>query len=229
MDNKGLKIIETKDGSHTLYDPVLNETYHSRHGALTESKYVFIEKGLEFALDTLSPKELKILEVGFGTGLNCLLTALYIYDKNIMVNYNCLDPYPVDSGTIKKLNYPFILSDYHQDVQKLFLSLHEDNWNSEISCSPNFRFTKYKVKIEGFSFLEFYFDLVYYDAFAPSKQSEIWNQSNLEKIYHMMREGGILVTYCAQGKFKRDLISTGFELETIEGPPGKKEMVRAIR
>jgi tRNA U34 5-methylaminomethyl-2-thiouridine-forming methyltransferase MnmC len=208
------------DGSHTLYLPDLDETYHSRHGAIPESQYVFIQKGWQ-QLTQANP--IHVLEIGMGTGLNALLTRLEAEKDQRQTIYHTLEPYPIDNQLVEALNYCAILG-----VEKAKLSqIHENPWGETTALSPFFELRKEQTTLENSLLPQAYFDVIYFDAFAPNKQSEVWQQANLARCYDALREGGCLVTYCAQGEFKRNLKAVGFEIEKLAGPPYKREMVRA--
>ncbi|MCH7515169.1 MAG: tRNA (5-methylaminomethyl-2-thiouridine)(34)-methyltransferase MnmD [Bacteroidetes bacterium] len=227
MDSNELQLIITDDGSHTLYVPSLQETYHSKFGAIQESRHIFINEGLGYWLnrDQRKTKTLCVLEVGFGTGLNALLSAIYMRDHpEICLRYHALEPKPLSGEITKKLNYCRIL---HSGDQ-LWDRIHECKWGSEARISNNFRLFKDPTMVADFKNPYAYsYDLVFFDAFAPCKQPELWNPSVFEKIRDSMAKGGYLVTYCARGQFKRDLKSLGFNVQTLPGPSGKLEMVRA--
>ena len=221
-----IRIIETGDGSQSLYNSMLRETYHSTHGALTESRHVFIQMGLE-NLREKGDEDIRILEVGLGTGLNALLSIKYARDHSgISIDYHTLEPYPLDTEIVSQLSYPDMLA--YEEAKSDFAMIHSSSWGSEQRVITNFSFTKYKEKIEHFS-PDQQFELVFFDAFAPSKQSEVWELGVLKNVVEHMAEGGVLVTYSAKGQFKRDLASLGLVVETLDGPPGKKEMVRATK
>ncbi|GAB4338921.1 MAG: tRNA (5-methylaminomethyl-2-thiouridine)(34)-methyltransferase MnmD [Flammeovirgaceae bacterium] len=225
-----MKHIITADGSSSLYHEALNETYHSKHGAMAESKYVFIQNGLEEVFK--SKDEVKLLEVGFGTGLNAFLSieiALKFPQKKI---YYCgLEPYPIpvsflQQGNEHSLNYT---QNYEEKLQKMFFQIHDCEWNKEVWITHNFQFLKLKTKLEDVCLQTDFYDLVYFDAFAPNKQPEMWSKSQFEKLYLSLKTGGFLVTYCAQGEFKRTLKSVGFEVKALQGPKGKREMTMGIK
>jgi len=220
-----LKIIQTSDGSDTIYNSELNETYHSLHGSINESNVVYIKNGIEFYLDKKRKKNIKILEIGFGTGLNFLLTHIFFKKRKENILYHTLEPFPLPNGIIKKLNYIKKVGDQYSDIFQLS---HSSDPDKIIDITDRIKFIKSKVSLENINFQDKY-DIIFYDAFAPSKQPSMWEKKNLEKIYSYMNEDSILVTYCSSGKFKRDLKSIGFELDVLPGPKGKKEMVRAIK
>lgn len=223
-----MEIRVTHDGSHTLYNPQLNENYHSVHGALDESVHVFIEAGLKPVLQ--EKKGIYLLEVGFGTGLNAWLTACNVqklYPESI-VSYVAVETHPVPAEIIDKLNYPQISNGFSSKVE-LYQQLHTAAWESETKILYNqFHLRKFPVSLQDFK-PYWLFDLIYYDAFAPNKQPEMWDQSLFQKIYDITVPGGMLVTYCAKGQFKRDLREVGWEVESLPGPTGKREMTRAIK
>lgn len=225
-----VKIITTEDGSHSLYHEELKETYHSFHGALQESQHVFIEKGLRFWRTKEGlPTSVKIFEVGFGTGLNALLAAQFASDNKVNISYTGLEPFPLEESLIEQLNYSSqILPSEAKDLDDMFHKIHSADWENEVEISPYFKLTKYKTKLEDYSLTKDRFDIVFFDAFAPNKQAELWEIDILQKCFDLLKKGGVFTTYSAKGQLKRDLKSVGFELETLPGPPGKKEMVRGI-
>jgi len=208
-----IKVIVTDDGSHSF------------HGAIQESNHVFIAAGLEHWLDTHGQKPIKILEVGFGTGLNALLTALAATDLKLSIRYTTLEPHPLPSEIVSGLNYGEQLSGATAD--SFFADIHDANWSVEVPISPHFTICKIKDTLQNASLPAGSFDLIYYDAFAPNKQPELWDIKVLEKTSILMNSHAVFVTYCAKGQLKRDLTSLGLQVETLSGPPGKKEMVRA--
>lgn len=215
----------TADGSHTLLNTDLNETYHSRHGAIQESLHVFIKNGLHIAAEELRGTELCLLEVGFGTGLNALLTLM---QTAIPVQYTTIEPFPLELSIVKQLNYIAQLScDAH--LTEAFQKMHTAYWGQPQRISPLFTIHKINTELQNTVLAPAFFDLVYYDAFAPSKQPEMWKFQTLNRLTQSLRPGGYLVTYCAKGQLKRDLKTLGFLVETLPGPPGKAEMVRAQR
>ncbi|MBO3699214.1 tRNA (5-methylaminomethyl-2-thiouridine)(34)-methyltransferase MnmD [Roseivirga sp. E12] len=220
-----IRIIQTEDGSQSLYNESLNETYHSTHGALTESQYVFIKQGLDLLVER-GDKKISIFEVGFGTGLNALLVQKYAHEHtDLDISFTTLEPFPLSSKLISELRYETLIDGV---VQSDFEKLHNCSWRVEHQVLENFIFTKYNSTLEEFDTNE-KVNLVFYDAFAPSKQAEMWEKALLSKVCALLSDGGVFVTYCARGQLKRDLNSLGLMVETLPGPPGKKEMVRAVK
>jgi tRNA U34 5-methylaminomethyl-2-thiouridine-forming methyltransferase MnmC len=218
-----LEIILTKDGSHSIYNSELNETYHSVGGALQESQFIYIDAGLKTVLT--SKRKISVFEVGFGTGLNAVLTLKEAINKQIEIDYTTLEPFPLPEEIVKGLNYPSMFQDVF--LKEKFYDLHSSQWNTRNQIVPYFNFMKVQQTIEEYT-SQSKFDIVYFDAFAPSKQAEIWDLNNLKKVKELLKEGGILITYCSSGKFKRDLKEAGFVIESLPGPLGKREITRAI-
>jgi len=221
-----LKIITTADGSASLYNTELDETYHSRRGAAAESEYVYIESGLKYLVNKGTGR-LNIFEMGFGTGLNAVLTYReFARYNNLWINYTAIEKHPLSPELTGQLVFPGITDDVL--LAPAFAQMHTGVWDEAIELHKGFYFTKVKGSMETFD-VEQPFNLVYYDAFAPSKQPEVWTAVIFKKIYNMMQQGGVLVTYCASGQFKRTLAQCGFIVETLKGPLGKREMVRALK
>lgn len=221
-----IEIITTSDGSHTLRNKTLNETFHSIHGAIRESRHVFIQNGLLYRLDNSNPGVMNILEVGFGTGLNALLTALHASGSGVQFHFKTLESDPLDRATVGQLNFPQMVG---PEGPELFRAIHDAPWEHDYLLLDNFKLFKHHCLIEQTDLGKERFDLVYFDAFAPSKQPGIWDISILQEVERSMKAGAIWVTYCAQGQLKRNLRSIGLTVETLPGPPGKKEMVRALK
>lgn len=217
-----LKIITTNDGSHSLLNEQLNETYHSMHGAVQESKHVFIQRGLDFISKNKSP--IHILEVGFGTGLNALLTLQRSMTESLSIYYTALEAFPLEEKIWFKLNYA-----EPAEIKEQFEKLHHASWNEASSISVNFVLKKLHTTLQQVELESNQYDLIYFDAFAPNKQPEMWELPMLEKVVNAMKTDGIFVTYCAKGQLKRDLKSAGLTVETLHGPPGKREMVRGVK
>ncbi|MFM7643591.1 MAG: tRNA (5-methylaminomethyl-2-thiouridine)(34)-methyltransferase MnmD [Sphingomonadales bacterium] len=215
------EILKTADGSPTLYLPALDETYHSRHGSVQEALHVFIANGLKPLAS--KNKSIQILEVGFGTGLNALLSAQFAIENQVQLNYTGIEAYPVEEALWHHLDYL-----QNQEGKALYEDLMQAKWEEPNALHDFFQITKVQKRIQDWQ-AKASFDLVYFDAFGPRAQAEMWNKAIFEKLFTSMSNGGILVTYCAQGQFKRDLKAVGFELESLPGPPGKREMTRAYK
>jgi tRNA U34 5-methylaminomethyl-2-thiouridine-forming methyltransferase MnmC len=219
-----MQLVVTGDGSHTFYLPALEEHYHSKFGALTESMHVFVQSGL---LYLAGRKEIGVLEIGFGTGLNALLTFRAAVRQRLKVYYHALEKYPIDTHLIKDLNYPALLT---SDAlpNDLFDVIHDAPWNTTIALNPGFRLHKILDDLIMFT-PGFRYDLIYFDAFAPDKQPELWSAKIFERLYNNLNPGGVFITYCVKGTVKRLLKSAGFRIEKLPGPPGKREILRGIK
>ncbi|WP_346239424.1 tRNA (5-methylaminomethyl-2-thiouridine)(34)-methyltransferase MnmD [Niabella insulamsoli] len=215
------QVIATGDGSHTLQLPGSHITFHSRRGAIQESQHVFIKAGLEFWLDQSKSKKLFLLEVGFGTGLNSLMTAIAARQKHLELEYTAIELNPLPVSVFEQLNYGRLL---HEEV--LYNEIVHARWNEWADLSPNFKLRKIHGDLLGFRF-ETSFDVIYFDAFAPDDQAEMWS----ENIWNQMREhlnpNGVMTTYCSKSMVRKSLLNAGFRVEKIPGPPGKREMIRA--
>jgi tRNA U34 5-methylaminomethyl-2-thiouridine-forming methyltransferase MnmC len=227
MKQPSVEIIQTGDGSHSLLNRELDETYHSRHGALQESRHVFIRMGLEYWIQQQArANEIRIFEMGLGTGLNALLTlekALQL--PQFQFSYTTLEAHPLPWETIEQLNYAKLIKG--DQLSGLYRQLHQANWDQPCLVLDNFCLKKKAMRLEDFKQEPAKYDLIFYDAFAPNKQPELWTREIIEKISGMMKAGAVLVTYSAKGQLKRDLKSLGLKLSTLPGPPGKAEMIRA--
>lgn len=219
------ELVTTGDGSNTLYVPHLNEHYHSTFGALSESLHVFIGSGFRRAADSFD--EIDLLEIGFGTGLNALMTWMEAERMPKKVNYDAIEPFPLEPGTWSSLNYPdcFCTFSYH----KIFSRLHEAYWESEEQISPFFTLHKFMGRFEDYLPGPEKYNLVYFDAFGPDVQPELWTGEIFRKIFLSMKKGGILVTYSVKGSVRRALSDSGFSVEKLPGPEGKREITRAIK
>lgn len=208
----------TADGSHTLFVPELDEHYHSINGAIQESEHIYINVGLHCC----TQKEIYIFEVGFGTGLNAFLTLLDAQNSEKVIHYISIEKYPLSDSITSKLNYG-------QKDQDLFNILHQSLWNQEIEIIPNFFLTKIEADFTSFDFdrIKYPIDVIYFDAFAPQKQSDMWSLSLFSKLYGISNNDAILVTYCAKGIVRRMLQEVGYTVERLPGPPGKREILRA--
>jgi tRNA U34 5-methylaminomethyl-2-thiouridine-forming methyltransferase MnmC len=216
------QLVLTGDGSHTLFIPEMNEHYHSTYGALTESLHVFIRNGLD-CFD--GSREISIFETGFGTGLNALLTALSAVRMGMLVWYFTLEKYPLDPQIVKQLNYPHLLKDSQNDAETLFSAIHGADWEKMTEIHPFFHLKKMKGDMCGFT-PDTSYDLIYFDAFAPDKQPEMWTGEIMHRMVSAMKPGGIFTTYCVKGSVKRILKDCGLAVEKLPGPPGKREILR---
>lgn len=220
--NKNLHLQTTADGSHTLYVEDLDEHYHSWHGAIRESKHVFVEKGLK----EVATKEIQLLEIGFGTGLNAYLTCLEASKNQRMVRYDALEKWPLNREIVQKLNYIPLVG---EDDNGCFDALIQAPWEEQTNVSSFFSIHKMQDDFLTFQPRRQWYHVIYFDAFAPEKQPEMWQEQHMRKLYEALVPGGILVTYSAKGAVKRMLRSIGYKVESLPGPPGKREMIRAIR
>ncbi len=218
------QLIVTKDGSHSVSIPEMNVTYHSVHGAVQESKHVFINAGL-LASEVFDYAGVHcVLEIGFGTGLNALLTLAEADRHQNRIYYTAIEPFPLDEDQAAQLNYcrqPDL-----QRYQPLFEKMHQCGWEEMVEISQHFRLTKTKKSLFDLP-PESLFFLVYFDAFAPAAQPELWTKEVFQKLYAMLLPGGILVTYCSKADVRRAMEAAGFVIEKIPGPRGKREMIRA--
>lgn len=216
------EVIQTLDGSTTIHLQEWDECYHSRHGAIQEAQHVFIKNGLSLFKDNT----ISILEIGFGTGLNAFITFLEAQKKNQSINYVGVEAYPVSPKELELMNYVSELNVI--DKKNIFEKMHESNWEEEIVFGDSFLLTKRKQFFEDIVDLD-KFDLIYFDAFGYRVQPELWSTAIFKKMYDALKPKGILVTYAARGVVKRSMMEVGFKVEKLQGPPGKREMFRAIK
>jgi len=216
------QIITTADGSTTIHLPDWNEQYHSKHGAIQEAYHVFIKNGLYLFKD----RDVCILEIGFGTGLNCYITFLEASKNNLNVNYTGVEAYPISEEEIEKLNYVSELKS--ENNQEVFSRLHQCNWEEKCAISSEFYLTKQQKYFKDIDDKN-KFDLIYFDAFGARVQPELWTEEIFKKMYIALKKNGVLVTYSAKGSVRRAMQTVGFTVERLEGPPGKREMLRAIK
>jgi tRNA U34 5-methylaminomethyl-2-thiouridine-forming methyltransferase MnmC len=213
------QFIVTDDGSHTLFVPELNETYHSTRGAMQESLHVFLQAGFRYAMPYPATPPLRILEVGFGTGLNALLTWMEAEHLNFPVYYEAVEKYPLGEKEAAALNYP---------EQEKLTHLHGCCWEMPMVLSPCFTLCKKHIDL-----LEYmsagHFEVIYFDAFAPAVQPELWGAAVFYRLYETLSPGGVLVTYSAKGTVKEALREAGFEVQRLPGAMGKRHMIRAVK
>ena len=209
------KITITEDGSPTLRHPLTGDTYHSMRGAVGEALHVFVREGFSY----VSLFRVRILEIGLGSGLNALLTARAAAEQNRSVEYTAVEPYPVTPDIVSRLDYA---------ADPLFLLLHEAPWNERTELTPHFSLKKIEASLLDYRF-DATFDLIYFDAFAPDTQPEMWSRDVFTRLYDSLSPGGVLVTYSAKGTVKENLRAAGFEVRRLKGALGKRHMVRAAK
>ena len=215
------EIIITADGSTTIHLADWNENYHSKHGAIQEANHVFINHGLSLFY---GKNEISILEIGFGTGLNALLTLLYAKEKKLKVNYETIEAFPVIISEIQNINFPEQL----QVERTLFEKLHQLSWEQTHPVTEYFHLKKRKQYFDSISDSN-RFELIYFDAFGPRVQPELWTAAIFKLMHKALKKQGVLVTYSANSNARRALLSVGFQVEKLPGPPGKREMLRATK
>ena len=216
------KIIQTRDGSTTIHIADWDECYHSKFGAIQEAKHVFIKNGLSlFENETIS-----ILEIGFGTALNAFITFLEARNRNLSIDYVGVEAYPISAEEVVAMNY---VEELNADSERnIFEKMHECNWEEGIVLSDDFLLTKRKQFFAEIDDSDKY-DLIYFDAFGYNVQPELWSTAIFQKMFDALKPNGVLVTYAARGVVKRSMIEVGFTVEKLEGPPGKREMFRALK
>jgi len=233
------EIFETQDGSHSIFSKDFKVPYHSKYGAIQETQHVFIDAALRFK--AVVQKDISILDIGFGTGLNAFMTFLEAEKRNLNINYVAAEAYPISISQAKALNFSELLLSqnaakkematfysYNPECAGALLKMHESPWEEKSAISESFMLTKLKCLFQDLKF-DPSFDIIYFDAFAPNAQPELWEESLLQSMYDSLLPDGILVTYCAKGVVKRTLKSVGFQVEKLKGPPGKREMTRATK
>lgn len=218
------QIITTADGSITIHFPEWNESYHSKHGAIQEAQHVYIKSGLNFRHTQHQSLKLNVLEFGFGTGLNAFLSAIYAINNPIKIAYHSIEKYPLSQEFINDVNYAEILKVDNLD----FDHLHNIEWEKSVAIHDYFQLKKIRGDFQTFNTKQKY-DVIFFDAFGPRVQPELWGRPLLKKCYDMMSKYGVWVTYSCKGSVKRDLEDIGFQVEKIAGPPGKREMLRALK
>ena len=211
----------TEDGSHTLFVPAIDECYHSTHGAVQESRHIFIEAALKQCKKT----EIRVLEIGFGTGLNAFLTLVEAEQSAKKIHYTSLEKYPVAVDNALLLNYP---EEVKMDFRDAFELMHTFPWNEKVQITDNLSLEKIETDFTQYQFTEMY-DVVYFDAFSPEKQPEMWTEVLFKTLFLHCNTGAILTTYCAKGVVRRAMQAAGFEVERLAGPPGKREILRGLK
>lgn len=215
------EIINTEDGSSTLYVPELDEHYHSIYGAITESMHIFINYGF----NCIDSQDISIFEVGFGTGLNSFLTFREAKKQKKKVIYDSVELYPLTENEYLRLNYV----SKHENDFLFFIKMHSSDWDIEQKINDNFLLKKITGSIETINIEKEKYDLIYFDAFAPEVQPELWKKEIFQSLYNSLKPNGILTTYCSKGVVRRTLKEVGFKIEKLPGPPPKREIVRAIK
>ncbi len=218
------KSILTEDGSSSLYAPQFHQSYHSVHGAMQESEHIFIHAGLQCE-QLANVSAINIFEMGFGTGLNALLT--WYYARHIRVDYESVELYPLQPQEYNTLNYAERIP--HALAGKVFQCMHQTSWNTWQEISQQFRLYKHLCDLQSVELHKNTYHLVYFDAFSPDEQPELWSNQVFERIFLAMQPQGILVTYSTKGDVKRALKSAGFSIEKLPGPIGKREILRAYK
>ena len=220
------KIIISEDGSHTIELIGKNEQYHSTHGAIQESKHVYIQHGL--ARISQNKQQINILEVGMGTGLNVLLSYQYALKNQLHINYTAIEAYPLENKIWNQLNYAKLIEDKN-DLSAIYHKIHISEWNKELLLNDQFHMKKINRPIQETQLKDNYFDLVYFDAFNPDLEPQLWSAEVFSNLYHSMKMDSLLSTYSTKGIIKRALKSCGFSIEKKPGPPGKREILNAIK
>lgn len=214
-----IEVLITEDGSSSLRRKDLGEGYHSTFGAIEEGVHIFINAGLR---NIEKHSLINILEIGFGTGLNAILTLDYSNKENQKIYYQTIEKYPLSQEIISQLNYGKVLS-----LEEEFLNLHSVSWNENAKINNLFSIHKIDKPAEDLNYKSNFFDIIYFDAFAPQFEENLWQQEMFTKLYSSLKEGGLLVTYCCKGDVKRALKASGFQIEKLPGPKGKREILRA--
>ncbi|MCP3927591.1 MAG: tRNA (5-methylaminomethyl-2-thiouridine)(34)-methyltransferase MnmD [Bacteroidetes bacterium] len=220
------KIFKTQDGSHSIFSETYGVSYHSKYGAIQETQHVFIDAAFKYK--AIGGKTLSILDIGFGTGLNAYMTLLEAIKRKMIISYSAIELFPLNYDEAERLNYPDILKDKNDPKGHLFLSLHQLSWNVKKEITAGFTLHKMRIPVQEFS-IPNQFDIIYFDVFDPVTQPELWDTELIGKMYNALKTEGILVTYSAKGSVKRTLKEIGFQVESLKGPPGKREMTRAIK
>ncbi|MGB2116425.1 MAG: tRNA (5-methylaminomethyl-2-thiouridine)(34)-methyltransferase MnmD [Flavobacteriaceae bacterium] len=219
------KIITTADGSKTIHLESWNEQYHSKHGAFQEANHVYINKGFLHRVNTFQGNTIEVLEIGFGTALNAMLTFTESIKQSLKINYTAYEAYPVQELELEALDYE---SKFSSNYVAFFKKMHTVSWNEFFEIAPHFFLNKQLKKFDQLEAANTY-DLIFYDAFGPRVQPELWTEKLFQKMFNSLKNNGILVTYCAKGSVRRTMQAVGFNTERLPGPPGKREMLRATK
>lgn len=220
----GRSILLTNDGSCTVQVSATGDTYHSKHGAIQESRHVYIDAGLDYYVqqhpDTTT---IKVFETGLGTGLNALLTTLYAIQHNISISYHTVELYPLTEEEFRLLNYGTLLHD-----DGMLSAIHHSDWGKAVNINPHLHLIKHQLPLHAYHFPE-QFDVIYHDAFAPDVQPELWTAEVFKQLYDMTVPGGVLVTYSSKVVIRRAMEQAGYAVEKVPGPHGKRDMARAMK
>ena len=229
LQDPKVEVRRTADGSATLFVPSLNEHYHSQHGARQESAHVFVRHGLLPLLPAAAAtsEPLRILEIGLGTGLNALLTLEAAQAAGASIEYDGLETFPLPPAVVAALQPEW--DERGTPIKELFAALHAAPWNALVQLLPGFQLRKVHQPLQEAALLASHYHLIYFDAFAPEKQPELWAEAVFAQLYAAAAPGAALVSYCAQGQFRRNLRAAGWLTERLPGPPGKREMTRAVK
>ncbi len=220
-----VSIITTSDASKSLLHTGLNESYHSYYGALSESQLVFLSYGFHYQASQLQTKTIRILEYGFGTGLNALLVLKH--SIGMQIYYTALELYPVNWELIRQLHYTTAVE--AEEFDAVFREMHLSEWDQPLQLTPNFCLLKRKMDFKAFQAEPSHIDLIFFDAFSPDKQPELWSEEVFGQACQALRKGGVLVTYSSKGWVKQNLRKCGFDIERLPGPKGKRHVLRAVK
>jgi tRNA U34 5-methylaminomethyl-2-thiouridine-forming methyltransferase MnmC len=221
-----MKLFVTDDGSHSIFSEQFGVAYHSTHGAIQETQHIFIEAALRYFIQHRKFDSIKILDIGFGSGLNVFMTLLESINQGLNIDITTVEAYPLSILLAEQLNYPQQLKVEAFDTH--FKQLHRLSWEDSHQLNNIFSFQKRLLNFKEIDYTNT-FDIIYYDAFSPDSQPELWQSEMLERMFKALKNGGVMTTYCAKGAFKRALKSVGFQIESIPGPLGKREITRAIK
>lgn len=219
------QLIISEDGSHTIHDALSGENYHSIHGAIQESNHVFIESALKPVISR--KKKISILEIGWGTGLNTLLSAVECESAKIQASYIAVEPFPISLSEASQLNYWQLIN--HPQIREWTMKMHSHNHQYPFYLSENFVLKVLTEKMQDLQFASCSFDVIFFDAFSPESSPQLWEESIFEILFSAMQYEGILTTYCAKGEVRRRMQKAGFQVERIPGAKGKREMLKAIK
>lgn len=220
------ELLKTDDGSMTIHLPDINEQYHSKHGALQEANHVFLKMGLQPIMEQYINQPLSILEIGFGTGLNCLITHAEAKKNNLIINYTGVEAYPVNTKEWQAMDYGKLLGTI--EAEDIYKKMHELPWGTLEVLDTSFNLIKQKKEFAVINDHQLY-NLIYFDAFGARVQPELWTEAIFKLMYNALKDKGVLVTYSAKGSVRRAMQAVGFIVERLEGPPGKREMLRALK